>query len=131
MSPRCAAPQKELPRLMGIRPRLASARRIGPVQAKLGVEVAIAAFVGDLDGRLIRVLHEGLVFDGGKVLALGVVAERSDGFALRGPGGRFGFGRHGQMRSAECGVRDEPATSPWPPKAEREWDGWEEPDMGR
>jgi hypothetical protein len=61
---------------------------------ELGVEVAIAALVGDLDGRLVRLAHEGLVFDRGEVLALGIVTEGGDGFAFGGLGRGFGFGRH-------------------------------------
>ena len=67
--------------------------QIGPVLGvlaapdELRVEVAIAAFVGDFDGRLFLLAHEGLVFDGRQVLALGVVAEGGDGFAFGGLGG--------------------------------------------
>ena len=77
---------------------------VGPIRVvfaapdELGVEVAIAAFVGDLDGRLVRLAHEGLVFDRRQVLALGVVAEGGDGFAFGGLGGGFGFGGHESER---------------------------------
>jgi hypothetical protein len=66
---------------------------------ELRVEVAVAAFVGDLDGGFVLRPHEGLVFGGGEVLAPGVVvAQGGDGLGFAGG---FGFGRHGEL---ECGV---------------------------
>jgi hypothetical protein len=62
---------------------------------KLGIEVAVAASVGDLDGGFVFLPHERFVPGGGEVFALGVVAERGDGF---GASGGFGFGGHGNQR---------------------------------
>ena len=58
---------------------------------ELRVEVAVAALVGDADGRFVLLLHDGLIFGRGDVLALGVVAERIDGFAFVGLGSGFGL----------------------------------------
>ena len=53
--------------------------QVGPVLLvlaapdQLRVQVAVAAFVGELDGTLLRLLHERLVLGAGQVLAAGVL----------------------------------------------------------
>lgn len=46
---------------------------IFPAPDELRVEIAVAAFIGNLQGAFVGVLHDGLMLDGGDILTAGLV----------------------------------------------------------